>query len=126
MSEFLPDIPSKLHEQKRNVPPVFLFLDPGRHASVAKHAASWIEASNSAIASSRGFAPRFPLPWDADADGLSFHVTVSDDEHRVDFHLLGTRILLQAPGQKPTAGPLGEDVFAKVLNQEFIFIIKRR
>ena len=36
---------------------------------------------------------------DTDADSVSFHVAVTDDEHRVDFHLLGT-------------GDLGFDVVA--------------
>ena len=30
---------------------------------------------------------------DADADGVGFQVAVADDEHGVDFHLLGVRDL---------------------------------
>ena len=41
------------------------------------------------MTSSRGLRAEVAFAVDADADGAGFHVAVADDEHGVDFHLLG-------------------------------------
>ena len=45
------------------------------------------------MTSSRGLGAEIAFAVDADADGVGFHVAVADDEHGVDFHLLGVRDL---------------------------------
>jgi hypothetical protein len=48
-----------------------------------------IDNKISAIASSRGLAPRLPLPWTRTLTAFGFHVAFADHEHGVDFHLFG-------------------------------------
>ena len=59
-------------------------------ASVTGVCASLLDRlERSAITSLRGFRAEIAFAVDAEADGVGFHVAVADDEHGVDFHLLG-------------------------------------